>query len=141
MEALNESAFAMADPSPVRIVGLGASAGGLVALEAFLARAPTNSGLAYIVVQHLAPTGKTMLSELLQRTTSMKVHEARQDEIIEPDCVYVVPQNTELRVEHDRLQHDHLRLAPPGEPRGLRLPIDVLFSSLASALGETRRLP
>ncbi|MEE4295022.1 MAG: chemotaxis protein CheB, partial [Wenzhouxiangella sp.] len=121
----------MVDQRPVQIVGLGASAGGLLALKAFLSHVPENSGLAYIVVQHLAPTGKAMLSELIQRTTRMKVHEARQGEVIERDSVYVIPQNTEIRVEEGCLQ-----LTPPSEPRGLRLPINVLFSSLASARGE-----
>ncbi|MGY6554341.1 MAG: chemotaxis protein CheB [Wenzhouxiangella sp.] len=122
---------AIEDRSATRIVGIGASAGGLEALEKFLANAPADSGLAYIVVQHLAPTGKTVLSELLQRVTALGVHEARHGEKIKPNCVYVIPPNTEIRVVGDKLQ-----LAQPAEPRGLRLPIDVLFSSLASARGE-----
>jgi two-component system, chemotaxis family, CheB/CheR fusion protein len=84
-----------------------------------------------VVVQHLAPTGKVLLAELLQRVTSLNVHEARQGELIKPNCVYVIPQNTEIRVVKDRL-----RLATPDEPRGLRQPVNVLFSSLASARGE-----
>ena len=115
----------------IDIVGIGASAGGLAALEAFMAHVPADSGLAYVVVQHLAPTGKTLLSELLQRVTTLSVHQARQDELIKPNCVYVIPPNTEISVVKDRL-----KLARPTVPRGLRLPINVLFSSLASARGS-----
>lgn len=114
-----------------RIVGIGASAGGLVALEQLLAQIPPNSGLAYVVVQHLDPTQKALLPELLQRITAMPVREARQGVRIEPDRVYVIPPNTELSVVSGTL-----KLAPPVEPRGMRLPINVLFSSLASAQGE-----
>lgn len=114
-----------------RIVGIGASAGGLVALEQFLSQTPPDSGLAYIVVQHLDPTHKALLPELLQRFTTMSVYEAQQDMPIEPDAVYVIPPNTELSVKYGRL-----KLASPAVPRGMRLPINVLFSSLASAQGE-----
>lgn len=129
------AAPAVADQSAtddiIDIVGIGASAGGLVALEDFMGNVPADSGLAYVVVQHLSPTEKTQLSELLQRATSLGVHEARQDELIKPNSVYVIPPNTEIRVVKDRLH-----LASPTEPRGLRLPINVLFSSLAAARGR-----
>ena len=119
-------------PTPfTRIVGIGASAGGLVALEQFLERTPANSGLAYVVVQHLDPTQKAMLAELLQRATDMPVHEAESNMHVEPDCVYVIPPNTELTVVDGVLN-----LETPDEPRGMRLPINVLFSSLAGAQGE-----
>lgn len=114
-------------PPLIQVVGLGASAGGLEALGQFLAHTPADSGLAYIVVQHLDPTQKGMLPELLQRATSMPVCAARDRMRIKTDSVYVIPSNTELSVVDDTL-----RLATPTEPRGLRLPIDVLFSSLAS---------
>lgn len=115
----------------VRIVGLGASAGGLDALESFLAASPSDSGLAFVVVQHLDPTQKALLPELLQRVTPMPVCEARDGMPIEHDCVYVIPPNAELSLAGDRL-----RLSRPTEARGLRLPINVLFSSLASTLGD-----
>ncbi len=112
-------------------MGIGASAGGLAPLEQLLAHIPPNSQMAYIVVQHLDPNHKAMLSELLQRATPMTVEEATQGKRIEPDCVYVIPPNTELSVVDGALH-----LAPPAEPRGMRLPINVLFSSLASACGD-----
>src|SRR5687768_15662488 len=81
-----------------RIVGIGASAGGLAALEQFLECVPPDSGLAYVVVQHLDPTQKAMLAELLQRVTGMPVHEATKNMRVEPNRVYVIPPNTELSV-------------------------------------------
>ncbi|HEY0339302.1 MAG TPA: chemotaxis protein CheB [Steroidobacteraceae bacterium] len=117
--------------APARIVGLGASAGGLEALEQFLANVPRASGLAYVVVQHLDPTHKAMLTELLQRATTMPVREATASRRVEPDVVYVIPPNTELTVVDGRLQLD-----APAQPRGLRLPIDVLFCSLARDQGD-----
>jgi two-component system CheB/CheR fusion protein len=118
------------DRLPTRIVGLGASAGGLEPLEQFLAHVPAASGLAYIVVQHLDPTHKPMLAELLQRTTSMPVREVTASLRVAPNAVYVIPPNTELTVKGGLL-----RLAEPSEPRGMRLPIDVLFCSLAGEQG------
>jgi len=114
------------------IVGMGASAGGLEALEAFFARVPVRSGLAYIVVQHLDPTKKAMLAELLQRVTSLSVREAGEQMRVEADHVYVIPPNTEMN-----LSQGMLHLALPAEPRGMRLPINVLFSSLARELGAS----
>lgn len=115
----------------MRIVGIGASAGGLAALEEFFRQIPPKSGLAYLVVQHLDPTQKAMLAELLQRITPMPVREAENGKLIEPDRVYVIPPNTELSISNGALHLDK-----PSEPRGLRLPINILFSSLARAQGE-----
>jgi two-component system CheB/CheR fusion protein len=119
------------DAARTQIVGLGASAGGLEALEKFLANVPPMSGLAYIVVQHLDPTHKAMLTELLQRATVMRVREAAESMHVAPNVVYVIPPNTELTVVEGRLH-----LAEPAQPRGMRLPIDVLFCSLAREQGE-----
>ncbi|NPU91248.1 MAG: chemotaxis protein CheB [Gammaproteobacteria bacterium] len=113
------------------MVGIGASAGGLAALDAFLENTPPDSGMAFIVVQHLDPTQKALLPELLQRVTAMPVQEAQQDMRVQPNCVYVIPSNAELTVVNGLL-----KLVGPAEPRGLRLPINVLFSSLASAQSE-----
>lgn len=114
-----------------RVVGLGASAGGLEPLEQFLSHVPARSGLAYIVVQHLDPTRKAMLAELLQRVTKMPVYEAGNGMRVGPNCVYVIPENVELS-----LAGELLCLKQPDQPRGQRLPIDVLFSSLAGNQGE-----
>jgi len=120
------------EASPLtRIVGLGASAGGLEALQQFVANVPRASGLAYVVVQHLDPTHKAMLTELLQRATAMPVREATGSVQVESDVVYVIPPGAELTVVDGRLH-----LAEPAQPRGRRLPIDVLFCSLARDQGE-----
>jgi len=116
----------------LRIVGIGASAGGLEALEQFLARVPAKSGLAFVVIQHLDPTQKAMLAELLQRVTSLRVREAVEQIRVEANHVYVIPPNAELSVTQGVLH-----VMPPSEPRGLRLPVNVLFSSLARDQGAS----
>lgn len=110
----------------VRIVGIGASAGGLEALVQFFENVPLDSGFAYIVVQHLNPTQKALLVELLQRVTTMPVQQAQDGMRVAPNLVYVIPPNTELSVSDGVLN-----LEVPTEPRGMRLPVNVLFSSLA----------
>ena len=72
------------------IVGIGASAGGLEALDQFLGRVPAGSGMAFVIVQHLDPTRKGIMSELLQRATGMKVIQVKDRTTVRPDCVYVV---------------------------------------------------
>ncbi|MBI5071083.1 MAG: PAS domain-containing protein [Deltaproteobacteria bacterium] len=112
------------------IVGLGASAGGLEALEAFLGGVPQGSGLAFVVVQHLDPNRPGLLPELLQRGTGMVVAQARDRVRVEADHVYVIPPSQDLTIAGGRL-----RLRDPTEPRGLRLPIDLFFRSLAADQG------
>jgi two-component system CheB/CheR fusion protein len=113
------------------IIGIGASAGGLQALDQFLSHAPANSGFAWIIVQHLDPTQSSMLPELLQRVTAMPVQQAADDMPISANQVYVIPPNTELRV-HNGL----LKLATPTAEHAMRLPVDILFTSLADAVGD-----
>jgi len=108
------------------IVCIGASAGGLEALEQFLSNVSENSGLAYVVIQHLDPTQKGMLPELLQRITAMKVFQVKDRMPIMQNCVYVIPPNTSMSILKGVL---HLFL--PIEARGLRLPIDFFMRSLA----------
>ncbi len=117
--------------APVRIVGIGASAGGLEPLLEFLAQVPVASGLAYIVVQHLDPTRRALLPEILQRATTMPVREVSSWMRITANSVYVIPPNAELTVVNGMI-----RLSEPSEPRGLRLPVDVLFCSLAREQAE-----
>ncbi len=117
--------------TPFPVVGVGASAGGLEALEELLRNVPEGSGIAWVVVQHLDPTHKGMLPELLQRATSMKVVQVRDRMRVKPDCVYVIPPNRDMS-----LLHGALHLFEPTAPRGLRLPIDFLFRSLAADQNE-----
>ncbi|MHB8762912.1 MAG: chemotaxis protein CheB [Deferrisomatales bacterium] len=113
------------------MVGIGASAGGLEALEQFLDHAPADSGIAFVVVQHLDPNHKGALPELLQRRTRMEVRQVEEGMRVEPNHVYVIPPNRDLVLEGGTL-----RLREPAEPRGLRLPIDSFFRSLARDLEE-----
>lgn len=113
------------------VVGVGASAGGLEALVQFLGGVPNNSGMAFVIVQHLDPSRHSMLPELLRRATPMVVREAADRMQIEPDCVYVIPPNKDLALLDGKLQ-----LLEPAMPRGLRLPIDFFFRSLADEQRE-----
>ncbi len=108
------------------IVCLGASAGGLEALEQFLGNVPEKSGLAYVVIQHLDPTQKGMLPELLQRISRMEVHQVKDRMVVKPNFVYVIPPNKSMS-----LLNGVLHLFDPVEIRGLRLPIDFFLRSLA----------
>ncbi len=108
------------------IVGIGASAGGLEALELFLKNVPNNSGLAYVIVQHLDPTQKGMLPELLQRICTMPVFQVADRMKVKPDTVYVIPPNKTMSILKGVLY-----LFEPVEARGLRLPVDFFLRSLA----------
>ncbi len=108
------------------IVALGASAGGLEALEQFLKNVPHGSGLAFVVIQHLDPGHKGMLPELLQRITRMAVVQAGNRMKVKPNSVYVIPPNKDLSI-----LHGVLHLLDPVAPRGLRLPIDFFLRALA----------
>lgn len=113
------------------IIGIGASAGGLEAYEAFFRNVQPNSGLAYVVVQHLAPDHTSLLTDILQRSTHMMVLEAQHDMRLKPDCVYVMPPNREMTVSCGSLQ-----LTPPLKPRGHNLPINTFFNSMARDADE-----
>lgn len=108
------------------IAAVGASAGGLEALKQFLPQVPEHCGIAFVVIQHLDPTHKGMMPELLQRATGMMVFQVEDRMKVAPDCVYVIPPNKDMSILHNRLL-----LSEPVLPRGLRLPIDFFFCSLA----------
>ncbi len=113
-------------PAAFPIIGIGTSAGGLEALEHFLSHVPKNSGLALVIIQHLDPTRKGIMPELLQRNTGMKVVQVRDRTLVQPNCVYVIPPNKDMSI-----LHGVLHLLEPTTPRGLRLPIDFFLRSLA----------
>ncbi len=118
--------FAAPAGVPFPIVGIGASAGGLEALEQFLRGVPKGSGMAFVIIQHLDPTHKGIMDELLQRATDMRVMEVRDETTIRPDCVYLIPPNKDMSI-----LHGVLHLLKPVAARGLRLPIDFFLRSLA----------
>ena len=110
------------------IVGLGASAGGLAAIEAFFAAMPTDKeiGMAFVVVQHLDPNHKSILMDLVKRYTKMQVYKVEDGMEVQPNCTYVIPPNRDMAFINGKLH-----LLEPSAPRGLRLPIDYFFRSLA----------
>ncbi|MEI7953993.1 MAG: chemotaxis protein CheB [Verrucomicrobiota bacterium] len=110
------------------IVGIGASAGGLAAFEAFFSRMPAMSdpGMAFVLVQHLAPDHKSILSELIRRYTRMEVFEVEDGIRVLPNCAYIIPPNCDMAFINGTLQ-----LMEPSAPRGQRLPINFFFRSLA----------
>jgi len=114
------------DAGKFPIVCLGASAGGLEAIEQFLSNVPVNSGMAYVVIQHLDPTQKGMLPELLQRITKMEVFQVIDRMEVKPNHVFVIPPNKSMSILKGVLY-----LFEPFETRGLRLPIDFFLRSLA----------
>ena len=110
------------------IVGIGASAGGLAAFEAFFSGMPAGSdpGMAFVLVQHLAPDHKSILTDLVKRYTRMQVFEVADGMAVLPNCAYIIPPNRDMAFLDGTLQ-----LLQPVAPRGRRLPIDFFFSSLA----------
>jgi len=110
------------------IVGVGASAGGLAAFEAFFSGMPADSdpGMAFVLVQHLAPDHKSILTELIRRYTRMQVFEVEDGMKVQPNCAYIIPPGRDMAFLNGTLQ-----LLEPSAPRGQRLPIDFFFRSLA----------
>ncbi|MGE4073016.1 MAG: chemotaxis protein CheB [Lysobacterales bacterium] len=115
------------------IVGIGASAGGLAAFEAFFSGMPVDAdpGMAFVLVQHLAPDHKSLLSELIRRCTRMQVFEVLDGMVVQNNCIYIIPPNRDMAFLNGALQ-----LLEPSAPRGQRLPIDFFFRSLAQDRGR-----
>ncbi|MFP4533401.1 MAG: chemotaxis protein CheB [Desulfobacterales bacterium] len=115
------------------IVGIGASAGGLAAFEAFFSGMPKGNdpNMAFVIVQHLAPDHKSLLTELIQRYTRMEVFEVEDGMAVRPKCTYIIPPGKDMAFIDGALQ-----LLEPAAPRGQRMPIDYFFRTLAQDLGE-----
>ena len=111
------------------VVCIGASAGGLDALERFFGACPTDTGAAFVVVQHLSPDHKSMMNTLLSRHTQMPVIMVEEDMALEANRLYLIPPGSVMHVSPGRL---HLK---PKKPQVLTLPIDIFFSSLAGVYG------
>jgi two-component system CheB/CheR fusion protein len=125
---LSKIAWAGSGRSAIKfpVVGLGCSAGGINALEVFFRNMPARTGIAFVVITHLDPGKKGMMPEVVQRFTRMPVVEITDGMRLQPDTVHVIPPNRDVSV----LQ-GNLLLLEPLEERGLRLPIDHFFESLA----------
>ncbi len=112
------------------IVGMGASAGGLEALQQFFACMPGNSGLAFVVIQHLSPDYKSLMAEILGKYTTMMVLQAENDMLVEPNTVYLIPPKKNMTFKDGRL------LLTDYAQGSINHPIDVFFNSLAEELRE-----
>lgn len=112
------------------VVAIGASAGGLEAMMELLKYLPSNTGMAFIYVQHLSPDHKSLLTEILSKKTKMKVQEIDDMDKIKPDNVFVIPYNKDIEVTDG-----HIKLIPRSDSSAA-ISIDILFSSLAHAQKE-----
>jgi two-component system CheB/CheR fusion protein len=116
---------------PRYVVGIGASAGGLESLEKLFRNLPADTGMAFVVLQHLSPDFKSMMSELLGRDTVMTIHRAEEGMPVEADSVYLLPPKKEMVIADGRL-----RLTDKDRSHGLVLPIDTFLTSLARECGS-----
>ncbi|MEW4448827.1 chemotaxis protein CheB [Qipengyuania sp. JC766] len=117
--------------SETPICAIGASAGGIPALQKFFGAIDPDLGLAYVVIVHLAPDYPSHLSEILAKCTDMPVNQVSDTPELKPNCVYVIAPDCELIVKGNEI-----RSRPFTEPRGKRSPIDMFFRSIASARGD-----
>ncbi len=108
------------------VVGIGASAGGLEAIESFFSKVPSDSGLAFVIIQHLSPDYKSLMPEILLKRTSLPVHTAEDGMEVKPDNVYLIPRKMNMKIFHSRLH-----LTEKNNLQVLNLPIDIFFHSLA----------
>jgi len=115
----------------VPVASIGASAGGVTALQSFFEALPDKVGAAFVVIVHLDPEHGSELSHIIAARTKMPVVEVTHDEPIDADKVYVIPPNRRLLVSADRISS-----APFDEPRGQRAPIDLFFRSVAEQHGD-----
>lgn len=118
-------------PASFHYVGIGASAGGLEAIESFFTNMPPDSGMAFIVVQHLSPDYKSLMVELLSKKTAMPVHRAEDAMEVLPNHVYLIPPKKNLTIFHGKLL-----LSDQDHSRGINLPIDLFLRSLADDQAE-----
>lgn len=134
----NESDLPTANPAVsaplnepvIPVVGIGASAGGLEAIQAFVEALPADSGAAFVIIQHLSPDYKSMMVELLSRKTELPVNRAEDGMRVQPNQLYLIPPKKNLT-----LFHGHLILKDQPSHEGLNLPVDIFLQSLAEDLG------
>ena len=115
----------------VPLCAIGASAGGVSALQDMFRQLPTDLGMAYVVILHLSPDHPSALSQVLSACTRMPVHTVDDTSVLQADCVFVISPNRELVIDGD-----NLTARPFTEPRGHRAPVDVFFRSAAAARGD-----
>ncbi|MDX1522747.1 MAG: chemotaxis protein CheB, partial [Anaerolineae bacterium] len=113
------------------VVGIGASAGGLEALERFFSNMPPDSGIAFVVIQHLSPDYESHMDELLSKYTHMPIYEAQDGTAVQPNTIYLLPRRKNMTIFKGRLY-----LVDYERSRGLNLPIDIFLQSLAEDQAE-----
>lgn len=113
------------------VIGIGASAGGLEALQDFFKAMPVNTNLVFVVIQHLSPDYKSLMDELLARNTTIPIQIASDGMVIQPNNIYLIPPRKNLSIFHDKLL-----LEDYNPKKGLNLPIDIFFRSLAADKGK-----
>lgn len=113
------------------VVGIGASAGGLEALQDFFKAMPLETGLGFVVIQHLSPDYRSLMDELLARYTQIPIKKVKDGMPVEPNTIYLIPPRKNLSIFHGKLL-----LEEQGARSGLNLPIDIFFRSLAKDYGK-----
>ncbi|MFD2724916.1 chemotaxis protein CheB [Hyunsoonleella rubra] len=113
------------------VVGIGASAGGLDAIQTLFDHVPDNTGMAFIIIQHLSPDFKSLMPELLSKHTSMPIYTAEDKQVIKPNCIYLNQRNKNLHIKKDKLY-----LLDKGPKHNLNLPIDIFFHTLGEEYKE-----
>jgi two-component system CheB/CheR fusion protein len=116
---------------PTHIVGIGASAGGLSALEQFFDNMPSDTGMAFVVIQHLSPDFKSLMDDLLARHTTMPIYRVTTGIELQPNSIYLIPPKTHMTVKEEHLYLTERTISPQ-----IELPIDIFFNSLAIDAGE-----
>src|SRR5262249_2937172 len=129
-ESVSTSKHPETDLVKFRVVGIGASAGGLESLEQFFQNLPANPGMAFVVVQHLSPDFRSVMDELLARHSDLPIQQAEHNIEVEPNRVYLLPPKKEMIIRDRRLL-----LSDKERTHGLTLPIDHFFRSLAQDMG------
>src|SRR5215470_2940549 len=125
----SEKAFEPSVSVSFPVVGIGASAGGLMAVTQLLKHLEPDVGVALVIIQHLHPQHGSLTTDILSRVSRLPVNEVQEGMPIQPNHVYVIPPNRNMR-----LLHGVLKLSPRTETRGQHLPIDLFFKSLAEDL-------
>ena len=117
---------------PTHVVGIGASAGGLEAIERLFDGIPSDTGMAFVLVQHLSPDFKSLMDELLARWTDMPIHRVKEGMPVSANAIYLIPPKTEISI-----RGRELHLVAKRAEEGLSLPIDIFFKSLAAEWGQS----
>ena len=117
--------------SKFSIVGIVASAGGLEAFSQLLSHLPINTGMAFVMIQHMLPNGESLLTKILARVTKMLVSQVQNGMLVEPDRVYIIPPDTQMRIFKGVFE-----LSPREKVFGTYMPGDVFLISLAADRGN-----